>query len=154
MNHETMSSTTALSDALRRLEETVNVPIVPGELEEWHNGVHRRLEPIAQLWGRVREGHRGLFRQMREVDPELGHRIDELEERDTALGIELGEFQRELSARSPREPEPSNDSSEPAKRLERLRHARLEWIVHGRALVKEVETWFVEAHLRDRGDGD
>jgi hypothetical protein len=139
---------------LHRLEREVEVPIVPGEFRSWQRNVRARLEPLHDVWQAERAARHSTLDGILENDLALAQRVKLLEEREAEVGRELERLQAELLNLRRQITEDPTSSWEPDDEANTLREELLEWIVQARALEKEVDTWFLEAIHRDRGDGD
>ncbi|MCA9415610.1 MAG: hypothetical protein KC917_05040 [Candidatus Omnitrophica bacterium] len=137
---------------LDQFEETTLVPIVPGEGEKWCVSVAKSIETTHEEIKRTLEEHQDAYARILDEDPGLSARVRELRGKESESVEQLIAFLGKTQFAEARVKQTSENSWEPTTDLEVLRGDILDWITTTRALHEEIETWYVEAFYRERGE--
>lgn len=141
--------------ALTRFESNVGAPVVPGEAANWLDRVEASLNELKETYvEQVDEGHVAAYRQIRDEDPEMLRRVEQMRTEDREISAEFDAVRKRLGL-----------LETVAKRAEqdekRVESAIAEFVPLGQALVARirkqevaVRTWLTEAFNRDRGIAD
>jgi hypothetical protein len=144
-----------LKSALERVESNADQPCIPGEAALWLEEVEAALTELKPaLDDQVEHGHRAAFRQIREEDPEMFRRIEQMQADDLAITEQYADVCRRMELlRSV-----THRVDQDEKRVE---GALEEFVPLVQALVAQirkqevtVRAWLMEAFNRDRGDVD
>ena len=139
---------------LKKFENEVGVPVVPGELRNWCSALNERLTPLIEAWKARRQSEKARIEEILRTDLELAHRAETLQQQRVELSDRLDRFQADIQRLLTQDTKDPQGSWEPAETLKKLREDLLAWIVHCRAHDKEIDTWMLEAIQRDRGSVD
>lgn len=137
----------------RELEEVVREPIVPGEVGPWARRVKDALAAIHDALHGAARARVAVLQQVLRADPELAHRVEDLERRQQRL---LEEHARLIAGAEEliRKARHAKGSNEPAGPARALRDRMLGWLGQRKDLGREAQLWLIEAYYRDRGAVD
>jgi hypothetical protein len=141
-----------LRGALGEFEQRLEVPIVPGEMENWMRSVHESSCHVAAvLLQRVDHAHGAILREILREDTSLAARVEQLEEEDEGILARAAEIQRtaENLLVAAAKVEPHEGKLENTVRL--FTEDALQLVLRIRKQEAALETWYQEAFLRDRG---
>lgn len=141
--------------ALSGFENNVNAPVVPGEAANWLDQVQASLNELKDTYvEQVDEGHVAAFRQIRDEDPEMLRRVEQMRTEDREISGEFDAVRRRLELLESVTRRVRQDEK-------RVESAVAEFVPLGQALVARirqqevaVRTWLMEAFNRDRGIAD
>lgn len=157
MSDKYQRSSAELERALAVLEDRLETPFVPGELDEWCKETQEAFETLRELYRvEVRPAHERQLAEIREQDPGLDTRVARMAEEDEALVVELqrlGSLLSVLSGKVDPKVEETDDSGT-EEELPHLIRQMLEVVIRIRMLEKSLQTWFIEAFERDQGVAD
>ncbi|MGD8377296.1 MAG: hypothetical protein PVF68_14275 [Acidobacteriota bacterium] len=131
----------------------VREPIVPGEVGPWARRVKEALAALHDALHGAARARVAVLQQVLRADPELAHRVEDLERRQQRL---LEEHERltggvEELIRKARDATGSNEPGGPAGAM---RDRLLDWLGRRKDLGREAQLWLIEAYYRDRGAVD
>lgn len=144
-----------LRDALQRWERSLQTPLVPGELSAWAEACRTDFARVADLVASESRGsHEAQYKQMFDEDPELAERIEQLRAEDDRLFAAIEKFaeQTQQLIDAAEHVEPDERKAEPFQQA--VAREGLGLVLALRAQEVAIETWFVEALERDRGNVD
>ena len=155
LHSETHITEKDVFEQLEKLERTVYVPIVSGEVTQWLDAVVKAIKSVDETaCGYFRAVHPELYEQITEQDPEQNSRVQALEREDDEICASLQalvDFAEKLKG--------VGKCVEPDER--RLANVNKELSDRAVGLVQrirkhetEISTWHVEAMMRDRGPVD
>ncbi len=139
-------------DRVASLTHAATAPPVIGETRAWCSRIANQLRTLAERNGRRRDRHDDLREDLAAERPVQGDRLDDLGEREQALGRELTNLRARAEALARDGEGPGVD--EPYQRARALREDLLAWCVAARALDGELRSRVMETHYRDRGTVD
>jgi hypothetical protein len=154
---------TGLAAALATLEDSLETPVISGELADWCQRVWAAYETVHAMYvERVRIAHERQLVEIGRQDQEMSAVVAQLADEDQALLIELERlgsllhvFVDRLDPQAEGAHEPSSDedgSSDEERRS--LVQDMLALVIRIRTLEKGIQTSYFEAFQRDRGVGD
>jgi len=144
-----------LETALAELEKSLESPVVPGELPRWVESVRKNLEEAGRLVSQnISRMHPDQFKEITEQDPELLPRIQRLKQEDQELVEQYESFHHKVSGLAEHSPDIEPDEVKVEKGIEALAKEGIEWVIRARKQEAAIDTWFLEAFQRDRGDVD
>ncbi len=147
--------TQSLMSALEDFERVLETPVVPGELARWSASAVRAFEKVEPALSVViEEAHPDDYKEIGRVDPALLAKVDKLRDGDQALKEQFEQlrFLANRLAQRAEELEPEEKRAEHAH--QEFIDQGLEFVLEARKQVRAVQTWFQEAHQRDRGPVD
>lgn len=148
--------TTSLREAIDpegRLAAAVETAIIPGRLRAWALGVTETLAEPSILAETTLEEARRRIRGLTREDAELSGRQQCLAVRYDDWLTAFVRWRGSLRVLRDMLTE-STDSGEPVDEARQMRHEIAFWLVEGRCLMSEIDTWSLEALYRDRGVAD
>ncbi|MCA9412342.1 MAG: hypothetical protein KC944_14090, partial [Candidatus Omnitrophica bacterium] len=98
------------------------------------------------------EDHGEAFKRIANVNPGSTVRAEELRQRERDAGDELVAHLGQSQFAEARVKQTRENSWEPTAELEQLREELLGWVTRMRALQEEIETCYLEAFYRERGE--
>jgi hypothetical protein len=144
-----------LKDALDAFETALITPVVSGELAVWSDEVRAawaRLSPLVDE--QLSQAHARQYEEMTQQDPEIFAHVDNLKAADAALRAEhqeLGQLVNRLTNLAPLiEPDERKFNDLQA----RLRNDGVAFVAGVKKQQVAVQTWYIEAFNRDRGNVD
>lgn len=148
-------SVEAFEESLKRFETALEAPIVPGELEQWTNGIRETAQTLSEKLRRHLETvHEQECQEIVKEDPEMYRHVKQLKQAGQESMQRMDAFlehARKLGRRAPRqEPEEVPIQQE----LSRLSNEGLALVIHIRKQEIARRTWLQEAFNRVRGDMD
>ncbi len=154
-NADSKNSDADFKVAIDNLERCLVRPIMAGELAAWVDELQQVWrECAAQIHFRSKHLYPRQYREIGEQDPELLPRVDLLRTEDSAIEEQREKITQAIRRSAEHVPKLEPDEEKAQKHLQTL-------IDDGTALVNRVrkqaiaiETWYVEAFNRDRGDVD
>jgi hypothetical protein len=145
----------ALKTALITLESCLLTPIVSGELVGWIGEVRKSWADVAsQTHEHAKRLHPQQYEQIAIEDPELLPKTEDLKVEDDAIDIDRNEFDRLVCriAEHAQQFEPNEERI--TDHTTALVADGIKFIIRVRKQEQVLQTWFVEAFLRDRGVAD
>ena len=144
-----------VTEALRRLEEGLGTPIVPGALDAWANTVNEEMCVVdALLHEHYKSSHERDFTTISKNDPEQLSRVQQLREVDVKLRTGFDELTLQAVESWSRIQASDGTSSDSDLLLQTFVTNALQWIRSVRMHEQAIDTWFHESFNRDRGVGD
>ena len=140
---------------LKRLEDQLETPVIPGELVEWLQTTERLLSYLRiALPEESDRRHENLLSEIGDEDPGLIPRVEKMRIEDRRIVAEAERQLKIVSAMSQH-----SASLEPAEArakhgLENIISDGLQLVIRIRKQEAAIETWYLEAFDRDRGVAD
>lgn len=151
-----MAQTNCQSDltiAITAFETSLNTPIVSGELDEWVAEVQKTwAEASVQIQYDTQHLHARQFQEMTKVDPELLPRVDLLKKEDVGIEQQWEQLKQAITRTAQHLPKLEPDEEKAEKHVKQLVDEGLAFVARVRKQEVAIETWFVEAFNRDRGE--
>ena len=144
-----------LFEALASLEQAVESPCVPGELERWIDAVDvafKRLRPMVKE--QIVRVHPQQFAEIRDEDEEMHRRVELMRQEDATLREAFEQLDRDIAGlkRSAENLEP--DEARLRDAFGAFVQETIDCIVRTRTQEEAIRTWMMEAFTRDRGAVD
>ncbi len=147
------SRTKTLHDALEAFETSLEMPWVPGELEEWLESAQESFVALQKLWEEHRrEVHSGEFESI-ESDPNQAARVERLKREDQRLKADFAQLAATLERLPARVSEAETDEESARDQLESLSEQGIALVIRARKQELAAHTWLLEALDRDLGEG-
>lgn len=145
----------ALPATLEAFEQSLETPIIPGELQSWSANAQTTChEAVAALKEHVPTWHKRVLEDIKRQDAELSTRVQELRAQDAELlkqarrvkadATKLAEDAKVLPSHEPRIKREVKD----------FVNEGLDWIIRAKKQEAALTTWYQEAFNRDRGVAD
>lgn len=144
-----------LQQSLARLEECLETPLVPGELEAWIKTLRQAVGAFGPLFRRqVGEVHAAELSEIGSEDPELFGRVNELLHEDERNLQRFQFLERSIETLSELISEIEPDETRFKQHVDDLVEEGLQFVIAVRRQEVAIRTWLQEAFNRDRGDVD
>lgn len=151
-----MNSTQAMrfNRALARLESSLDVPVIPGELGPWLKSAEQGLRELEREANEELSEHRDVYKSITQADATMAHRVRQLQREDQRLHQEIKDLEEYVARHRPRAEiaEPREELETPA--VERICELGLALVRDLRKQEVALATWLQEAYQRDRGVAD
>jgi predicted nuclease with TOPRIM domain len=152
---ERYGTNAGLSESLERLEECLETPVVPGELENWLETARNACREVeSNLQEEIAHKHPDLFKQTIRQDPALVPRINELNAKDAELQQQIQALSNHLARLSGRAERVEPHESALDESVENIVREGLALVVAVRTQETALATWYMESLNRDRGVAD
>ena len=141
-------------EGLSALEQYLETPLVPGELEEWLQMVRNsfaQFTPILQE--QIQQVHQANYDEIAEEDPELLRQVTTMQEEDEAIAAKRAEIDEWLKSLETRFQGGASET-DLKEDLNQFVTKSLMFVIRVRKQEVTVRTWLMEAFLRDRGPVD
>lgn len=139
---------------LGEFEQAVEVPFIPGELDNWLKTAREKFERLRpQLQLQTQHIHADEFAEIAEEDPGLLGRVESMREEDREIMAECREIADRLEKLC-EEKEKGASETDLKEDLDRFVSLSLDFVTRIRKQEVTLRTWFVEAFNRDRGTVD
>ena len=145
----------AFEQSLAELEESLESPRIPGELETWAREVARRAADFDTVFEqRVAARHADSFGDIERNDAELMRRVELMRSEDDRLRAASRSVAADAEdlVRRASELEPDEDTAR--RDVERLTQEGLDTVIAARKQELAVNAWLVESMDRVRGGQD
>ncbi len=140
---------------LTEFEQSVETPVVPGELPGWSELTEQRCERLGiSLHDHISRHHRQLFEEITDQDPALASRVEEMIATDKTLLEQHHNMLARCQALRAESEFAEPHESQLDSRVESLVQAAVAAIVAIRRQEHSITTWYQESMLRERGGGD
>lgn len=146
-----------LQHALTILEQQLETPVVPGELDGW-------LETVLEHWSEtgkqlrltIEVEHPPATKEIDREDLELHRRVEQIREEDQQLLLAFDELTRDLQRlqTAVENVGPQESETKAEKPLHDLTERALAMVIRIRKQEQAIKTWLCESLERDRGDVD
>jgi len=144
-----------LRAALDHLEQCMETPVVPGNLQDWLRSCRDYWVDVeSTLQSRIDDGHSELLSEIAAQDPELLPRIEKLLEEDMTLSKKSRQLRNDADWLAAGCRQEHANQSKIDDQLQSFRKESLEWVQRIRAQETAIVTWYQEAFNRDRGIAD
>lgn len=148
------SGAESLAETLAALEGAVATPFVPGELESWIGSVEDAFQRLKPLLPELFDSHQAQFQEIRNEDPGLHQRVDQMRETDREIGAAADELQRRIPTLQQIVTNLEPDEAQLMSTMNSFVDECFAFIIAIRKQERAVRTWLLEALNRDRGDVD
>jgi hypothetical protein len=151
----TLRTDEQLRTALDKLEQCMETPVVPGNLETWLGSCRDYwvdVESALQL--RIDEGHAEILSEIASQDPELLPRVELLLQEDIVLLKKARQLRNDADWLAAGCRQDHANQTKIDEQLQLFTKDSLEWVLRIRAQETAIVTWYQEAFNRDRGTGD
>ena len=139
-----------LKASLTRLEQSLETPIVPGDLRRWCEDVLQAFLNAGYLYRReVEETHRQLFDQLRHHDMALAVRIEQMNENDKKLLGVWNDLDTQIVRLCDAMLESEQHAAKISQRAEDFADRALKLTIDVRKHEAELLTWYLESLNRD-----
>jgi hypothetical protein len=144
-----------LKESLTRLEQTLETPIVPGELRPWLEDALQAFLNAGYLYRReVEETHRELFDKLCHHDMALAVRVEQMKDSDAELLANWNRLDTKLVRLCDAVLESEHQDAELPERATEFSDQAIKLIIDVRKHEAKLVTWYLESLNRDRGLGD
>jgi septal ring factor EnvC (AmiA/AmiB activator) len=151
----TPTNHSALPEALDQLESYLELPVVPGEAENWLGAVRQACDDVSEhLVKEIHGPHADLLAKTQRQDPALAPRVEEMHQTDQQLLEECQALQRTIERLTDMAAKTESDEARLEPWFKELTDSALTFILDVRKQEAAVTTWYMEAFNRDRGVGD
>ncbi len=150
-----MEMTLKYQDALNRLEDCLVTPVMPGELSSWLGTLAEAAETTgALLWRQIEGPNQQEYAQIEALDPNLCPHVEMLKKGDQDSYQRLEAFMDQIARVRRRAEMFSANEILFQTPVNSLLDEGLSWVIHAKRQEKARESWYLEAFIRDRGEGD
>ena len=144
-----------LKESLAKFETAILTPVVSGELKEWVRMATMACnEARNQLQSYRQAALNPQCAVIKEADPDLWPKIQQLTLEDDAIAQALADFRDNLASLAHRAAEVETHESKANNQRETVEAQGLALVLRIRKQLAAADTWFSESLLRDRGTGD
>ncbi|MGE0758573.1 MAG: hypothetical protein AB7O38_16215 [Pirellulaceae bacterium] len=141
-----------LRESLMRFETCVQTPIISGELTSWLQDAQTACAEVRACVQQEAEGpHAEMLRKMKQQDPEMGSRVEQLREEERELQDQSARLQVKLDQLIERARAVEPDELKLDQPIEEFIEASLAFVLAARKHDTAMTTWHNEAFNRDRG---
>ena len=145
----------ALAAALADFEESLEQPVVPGEMVSWlQNAAAAAAQVGPPLAACIASNHAEVLEQIADEDAEMLSRVAELKEEDAEICEDYERRLKELERLAELTASAEPDEEKFAEHVETVMRESLDFIIRVRKQEAALTTWSQEAFNRDRGDVD
>ncbi len=144
-----------LQTSLQMFETCLETPLIPGELASWSEQLHAACNQAKEHWIQASQvDHPTQFKQIQGEDPEMGTRVQNMQEEDMAIACQFDAVCQDVANFLQRAPLMQEDEGRFKPAMADLVEAGLKLVIRVRTQEQALKTWFLEAFDRDRGAGD
>ncbi len=144
-----------LKEALGQMSMSLETPCVPGEMEQWAEGVRDALQRVRPILSKqVATDHRAHYEGIANEDTEMFRQIAKLKKEDQRILESLDALIQRSGKLAEKAARLEPDEARLHEEVAALRHDGLEFLLQWQQQEVAIRSWLQEAFTRERGVGD